>query len=124
MLYNSSESHRFNGEFSHSLTIWVTPATNASDLRLDFYGSEQDASSDLNRYCGSIITITASAADGVTVYLDQIPKSLPSVWVKMYFGGSTEERTVTLQVEMGVKATAQLLGREISILLEPWQGEG
>lgn len=121
MLDNNAEPEPYD-EISHLLTVWIAPEDDEFELRLDFYGSEQDASSEANRYSYLIFSVVPASDEEHRFGLFKLPKTLPSVWVKMRFGSSTEEPSVTIRADMGTKTSTQLLGRGISIILEPWQG--
>lgn len=108
-------------EISHSLTVWIAPREEEFHLHLDFYGSEQDVYSEINRYSGLSIRVQPLDDEEKKIYLYTIPESLLSVWVKIYFDQSTKEPCIILRIDLGQKITTTLIGREISILVEPYQ---
>jgi len=107
-------------DISHSVTIWIAPEEEDFALHVEFYGSEQDAYSETNRYVGVHLTVETLDDDEFTFYLWQIPEDLSRVWVKIYFDLATEEPNIIGDIEIGKMTTAQLLNREISFLIEPW----
>ncbi len=109
-------------EISHSLTVWIAPGEEEFHLYLDFYGSEQDVYSEDNRYSGLSIRVQPLDDEENNIYLYTIPESLLSVWVKIYFDQGTKEPCIILRIDLGQKITTTLIGREISILVEPYQG--
>ena len=109
-------------EISHSLTVWIAPGEEEFHLHLDFYGSEQDVYSEVNRYSGLSIRVQPLDDEENKIYLYTIPESLLSVWVKIYFDQDTEEPCIILRIDLGQKITTTLISREISILVERYQG--
>ncbi|MHA1135189.1 MAG: hypothetical protein ACTSSE_01740 [Candidatus Thorarchaeota archaeon] len=105
-------------EISHTLTVWITPGDEEFHLHLEFYGSEQDAHSETNRFVATAIGVQPLSAEEKQIALISIPEDLFIVWVKIYFNQETEEPNVILNLELGIKATTDLQGHEIGLLLE------
>ncbi|MFW9847166.1 MAG: hypothetical protein ACFFD6_10485 [Candidatus Thorarchaeota archaeon] len=68
---------------THKLDIWAEPRDFEYDIRCIFYESRQDAETDANRliYAGVIVT---AGTDETTMYLQDIPVSLTSVWASIH----------------------------------------
>jgi hypothetical protein len=49
------------------------------------------------------------------------PENMVTFWVKIYFEQDPDAPFVVERVDLGMKMTTQLLNREISILIEPYQ---
>ena len=111
-------------DISHSLTIWITPEEEEFTLYVDFYGSEQDAYSETNRYSGVQLSVNPVNDGEYQILLWTIPEDILKVWVKIYFDGAAEEPNIIGDIEMGKTTMFQLLGREISFLMEPWLEDG
>lgn len=111
-------------EPEYSLTVWIASEETEFHLHLDLYGSEQDLYSEVHRFCGLSIRVEPYDNEKNYLYLYEIPRNQLSIWVKIYFDEDTEEPNIVVEIEMGKKLTTQLLGREISILVEPLPEEG
>jgi hypothetical protein len=106
-------------EPEYSLTVWIAPEEETFTLHLDFYGSEQDAYAMTDWYSRDGIVVEPQDNEKNDLCLYTLPENTMSVWVKVYFDDATEEPNVILRVDMRAKAIVHLLGREISILIEP-----
>ena len=118
ILENNPELDPFY-EPEYNLTVWIAAEETEFHLHLDFYGSEQDLYSEVNRFSGFSIRVEPYDNEENNLYLYTIPRNQLSIWVKIYFDEDTEEPNIIVEIEMGKKLTTQLLGREISILVEP-----
>ena len=110
-------------EPEYSLTVWIAPETEEFWLHLDFYGSEQDAYSKVNRFEGHGIRVEPLDDEENDSHLWAVPVDIVSVWVKIYFDQETEEPFIILRIDLHQQKNATLQGHEISILIEPLIGE-
>ena len=111
-------------EPEYNLTVWIAPEEEEFILHVDFYDSEQDALSKVNRHDGIGIRVAPSDNVKNNLNLFTVPENRLSLWVKIYFDQHTEEPNIIVRVEMGIKVTTHLLAREISILVEPMAQDG
>ena len=115
--------HEPYSEPSHSFTVWILPEDVEFHLHLDVYLSEQDAAERVNRLVGKTIRVQPLDDEQNDGFLDTLSQDVLSVWVKIYFNQDTEEPFIIHRVDLGQRTTTSLQGREISILMEIWQGE-
>jgi hypothetical protein len=107
----------------YSLTVWILPDLEEFHLHLDFYSSEQNAYQKIDRFFGRSIRVEPLDDEKNVGPVYFLPENLLSVWVKIYFDQDTEEPFIIMHLELQQKITTTLLGREISILWEPYHGE-
>ncbi|MFW9842960.1 MAG: hypothetical protein ACFFEV_00090 [Candidatus Thorarchaeota archaeon] len=107
-------------EPSHNMTVWIQPDDEEFFLHLDFYGSEDDLYAKENRYCGYSIRVAPLDEERNDCHLYTIPENSLHVWVKIYFTDEIGDPFIVQRIEIGQRITTQLLGREISILIEPY----
>ncbi len=118
-LINDNESEY---ELSYSLTVWILSLEEEYDLHLDFYRSQQDAENRVNRLQGIIFEIQPLAAEEHSLFLINLPEDLQGMWVRICLDSYDGAPYVVFSSNIGQKTTTSLLGREISILIEPWLG--
>ncbi len=111
-------------DWEYSLTVWIAPEEEEFFLHVDFYDSEQDASSKVNRHEGIGIRVEPYENEENNLYLYAVPEDRLSLWVKIYFNEHTQEPNIIVRIDMGIKLTRHLLGREITILMEPRVQDG
>ena len=116
-LINDNESEY---ELSYSLTVWILSLEEEYDLHLDFYSSQQDAEDRVNRLLGIIFEIQPLAAEEHSFPLINLPEGLLGMWVRICLNSHDGAPYVVFSSYIGQKTTTSLLGREISILIEPW----
>ena len=116
-LINDNESEY---ELSYSLTVWILSLEEEFDLHLDFYSSQQDAEDRVNRLHGIIFEIQPLAPEEHSFPLINLPEGLLGMWVRICFDSYDGAPYVVFSSYIGQKTTTSLLGREISILIEPW----
>lgn len=102
-----------------TLTVWITPEEEEFTLHLDIYPSEQDAYSMVNRYHGLGIRVEQFDDEQNDLHLYTVPVDSLYIWVKIYFNEDTQEPFIILRLDIIQRLTTSLLGREISLLLEP-----
>ncbi len=106
---------------SHNLTVWIAPDDEEFHLHIDFYGSESNLYAGVNRFCGLGIRVEPFDDEVNHIHLYTLPEDIVHVWIKVYFEQDLDAPFVVERVDLGMKMTTQLLGREISILIEPYQ---
>lgn len=111
-------------EPKHTLTVWILPSNEEFHLHLDFYSSEQDAyiSESENRIIGCALRVEPLDDEENNILLYRLPENSMSVWVKIYLDNETQDPNIILELELGRKVTTYLVGHEISLLLEIYQG--
>ena len=109
-------------EPSHNMTVWIKSESEEFTLHLDFYGSEDDSYSEVNRYIGSGITVKPGDAERHDGLLYAIPDDTLYIWVRMYYTDEEGDSFVVHRLEMGHTLSTEFLGREFSILLIPYNG--
>ena len=112
-----------NGVPNYSLTVWILPEEEEFYLHLDFYISEHYAADGIDRLSGYTIRVSPGDNEQNDAVLYGVPEGLSRVWVKIYFDEETQEPFIIHRLDLGQKITTTLLGRDISILWEPWFGE-
>jgi hypothetical protein len=106
-------------EPEYSLTVWITPEEEEFILHVDIYATEQDAYSMVNRYHGLGIRVEPTDDEQNDLHLYTVPEGRSNVWVKIYFNEATQEPFIIFRLDIEQQTTTTLLGREISLLLEP-----
>lgn len=107
-------------ELSYSLTVWILSLEEEFDLHLDFYSSQQEAEDRVNRLIGIIFGIQPLAPEEHSFPLINLPEGLLGMWVRICLDSYDGAPYVVFSSNIGQKTTTSLLGREISILIEPW----
>ncbi|MGY5881293.1 MAG: hypothetical protein RTV31_13655 [Candidatus Thorarchaeota archaeon] len=110
-------------EPEYNLTVWIAPEDEEFTLHVDIYASEQDAYSRVNRYHGYGIRVEPLDDEKNDLHLYTVPEGLLNVWVKIYFNYDTQEPFIILRLDIEQKITTTLVGREISLLMEPLLGD-
>ena len=116
-LINDNESEY---ELSYSLTVWILPLEEEFDLHLDFYSLHQDAEDRVNRLHGIIFEIQPLAPEEHSFPLINLPEGILGMWVRICLDSYDGAPYVVFNSNIEQKTTTSLLGREISILIEPW----
>ena len=106
-------------EPEYNLTVWIAPEQEEFILHLDFYDSEQDAYSKTNPYHRLGIRVEPGDDERNDLNLFTVPVGKSYLWVKIYFDQDTEEPNLIVRIDVGQKFNGVLVGREISILIEP-----
>jgi len=109
-------------ELSYSLTVWILSLEEEFDLHLDFYSSQQDAEDRVNRLQGIICGISPLADEEHSFPLINLPEDLLGMWVRICLESYDGAPYVVFSSNIGQKTTTSLLGREISILIQPYLG--
>ena len=112
-----------DNEPNYSLTVWILPDEEEFHLHLDFYISEHYATDGIDRLSGTSIRVDPFDEEQNDAVLYGVPEGLMRVWVKIYFDEETQEPFIIRRLDLGEKITTTLLGRDISILWEPWHGD-
>ncbi|TFG09839.1 hypothetical protein EU538_03705 [Candidatus Thorarchaeota archaeon] len=76
----------------------------------------------MNRLQGIQFEVQPSDDEEHSFFLINLPEDLPGFWVRIGFDVHDVQSFVTLKVDVGQKAATSLLGREISILTQPYHG--
>ena len=108
-------------EPEYNVTVWIAPEEEEFFLHTDFYGSESDLYAGLNRLSGHGIRVAPYDDVDNWFHLYTAPENMNHFWVKIYFEQDPDAPFIVERVDLGMKMTTQLLGREISILIEPYQ---
>jgi hypothetical protein len=106
-------------EPEYTLTVWIAPEEEEFTLYTDFYPSEQDAYSKVNRYEGNGVHVEQVDDEEHSTLIYAVPVGRLYIWVKLYFNEDTQEPFIILRLDIEQTTTTTLLGREISLLLEP-----
>jgi hypothetical protein len=110
-------------EPEYTLTVWIAPEEEEFTLYVDIYASEQDAYSMVNRYEGHGIRVEQFDDEQNNLLFYAVPVGRLNVWVKIYFDEDTQDPFIILRLDIEQTITTTLLSREISLLLEPLQGD-
>lgn len=109
-------------EPSHILTVWILPEEEEFQLHFGFYVSEQYAEEQVNSLVETSIGIQSLDDDEHFLHLINIPENLLSVWVRLCFDTYDDAPYTVLRIDIGQTKTITLVGREISILVQPYLG--
>ena len=108
-------------EPNHNVTVWILPDDEEFWLHLDFYESETNLYAEENHYSRHSIRVEPLDDEENHYHLYTTPDNLVYVWVRIYFTDDPGDPYIVQRVEIGRRITTELLGREISILIEPYQ---
>jgi len=119
-LYNYNNDGNAEYEISYSVTVWVLPLEEEFAIHLEFYGTQQNAEEQVNRLHGFIFAVQPTSNEEHTFYLTNLPEGFSGFWVRMYLSDDSDSFTI-INADIGYNTTTSVLGREISILIEPFQ---
>jgi len=120
VLYNSSSDGNTEYEISYSVTVWILPLEEEFSVHLGFYGTQQNAEEQVNRLHGFIFAVQPTSNEEHIFYLTNLPEGFSGFWVRMYLSDDSDSFTI-INADIGYNTTTSVLGREISILIEPFQ---
>ncbi|MFW9807527.1 MAG: hypothetical protein ACFFFK_12430 [Candidatus Thorarchaeota archaeon] len=120
VVHNFSNNPNTEYELSHSLTVWIAPLEEEFSMYLEFYTSQQDAEEEVDKLQGIVFEVQPSDDEEHNFYLINLSENLLGFWVRICFDSHDNEPFTILYVDLGQKTTTSLLGREISILIQPF----
>jgi hypothetical protein len=119
VVYNYGSDGDTEYEISYSVTIWIAPEEEEFAVHLEFYGTQQFAQEQVNKLQGIEFDVQSTDDEEHTFALINLPEGFSGFWVRIYFDSQDEPFTI-LNAGIGFITTTSLLGREISIQIEPF----
>jgi hypothetical protein len=120
VVHNFSNNTDTEYELSYSLTVWIAPLEEEFSMYLDFYISQQNAEEEVDNLQGIGFEVQPSDNEEHNFFLANLPENLLGFWVRICFDSHDNDLFVIFYVDTGQKTTTTLLGREISILIQPF----
>jgi hypothetical protein len=109
-------------ELSYSLTVWILPLEEEFAVHLDIYSSQLNAVEQVNKFQGIQFEVQPSDEEEHNFFLVNLPDDLLGFSVRISFDSQDDKPFTILKVDIGQKATTSLLGREISMRIQPYLG--